>query len=125
MAVTPGVRRPPVSSDLKIASKEQFLGPMREAWRDVEDHGHFTQVESRRNLTEHQLREHGLYGRQLAFKLAVIRFFYGRCCDPLREIRARIRARARSRRHEKYGGGNRNSAAAQSRCEPRELSSPL
>ena len=51
---------------------------MREAWRDLEDHGHFTQVESRRNLTEHQLREHGLYGRQLAFKLVVIRFFYGR-----------------------------------------------
>ena len=47
---------------------------MREAWRDVEDHGHFTQEESRiRNLTEHQLHEHGLYGRQLAFKLAVIR----------------------------------------------------
>jgi len=78
MAVTPGVRRPPVSSDLKIASKEQFLGPMREAWRDVEDHGHFTQVESRRNLTEHQLREHGLYGRQLAFKLAVIRILLRR-----------------------------------------------
>ena len=45
----------------------------------MEDHGHFTQVESRiRNLTEHQLREHGLCGWQLAFKLAVIRFFYGR-----------------------------------------------
>ena len=52
---------------------------MREARRDVEDHGHFMQVESRiRNLIEHQLREHGLYGRQLAFKVAVIRFFYGR-----------------------------------------------
>ena len=74
MAVTLGVCPPSVSSDLKIASKEQLLAPMREAWRDVEDHGHFTQVESRiRNLTEHQLREHGLYGRQLAFKLAVIR----------------------------------------------------
>ena len=54
---------------------EQFLEPMREAWRDVEDHGHITQEESRiRNLTEHQLHEHGLYGRQLAFRLAVIRF---------------------------------------------------
>ena len=57
----------------------RLLGPMRETWRDVEDHGHFTQVESRiRILTEDQLREHGLYGWQLAFKLAVIRFFYGR-----------------------------------------------
>ena len=63
MAVTPGVCPPSVSSDLKNASKEQFLGPMREARRDVEDHGHFMQVESRiRNLIEHQLREHGLYG---------------------------------------------------------------
>jgi hypothetical protein len=36
-------------------------------------------LESRiRNLTKDQLREHGLYGRQVAFKLAVIRFFYGR-----------------------------------------------
>src|ERR1700730_15039998 len=24
----------------------RLLGPMRETWRDVEDHGHFTQVES-------------------------------------------------------------------------------
>ena len=39
----------------------------------MEDDGHFTQVESRiRILTEDQLREHGLYGWQLAFKLAVI-----------------------------------------------------
>jgi hypothetical protein len=67
------VPTPSVRSDLKIASMEQFLGRMREAWRDVGDHGHFTQEESRiRNLTEHQLREHGLYGRQLAFKLGVI-----------------------------------------------------
>jgi hypothetical protein len=36
-------------------------------------------LESRiRNLKEDQLREHGLYGWQLAFKLAVIQFFYGR-----------------------------------------------
>ena len=82
MAVTlacPPRRAPFVSSDLKIASKEQLLGPMREVWRDGEDHGHFTQVESRiRNLTEHQLREHGLYGRQLAFRLAVIRILLRR-----------------------------------------------
>ena len=32
---------------------------------------------------------------------------------------------ARSRRHEKHGGGSRNSAVAQSCCKPRELSSPL
>ena len=45
----------------------------------MEDHGHFMQVESRiRNLIEHQLREHGLYGRQLAFKLAVIRILLRR-----------------------------------------------
>ena len=46
---------------------------MPEAWQDVEDHGHFTQRSDR-----NQLREHGLYGWQLAFKLAVIQFFYGR-----------------------------------------------
>ena len=33
------------------------LGPMRETWRDVKDHGHFTQVENRiRNLTGAQAR---------------------------------------------------------------------
>jgi hypothetical protein len=40
----------------------------------VEDHVTSRRLESRiRNLTEDQLRE-----RQLAFKLAVIQFFYGR-----------------------------------------------
>jgi hypothetical protein len=34
-------------------------------------------VTSRRS-DRNQLREHGLYGWQLAFKLAVIQFFYGR-----------------------------------------------
>ena len=32
---------------------------------------------------------------------------------------------ARSRRHEKHGGGSRNSAVAQVAVKPRELSSPL
>jgi hypothetical protein len=47
------------------------------AWRDVEDHGHFTQVESEfESLTEHQLRTR--FVRAATFKLAVIRFSYER-----------------------------------------------
>ena len=58
---------------------EELLPPMRGAWREVEEHRHFPEVESRiQRLTEAQFRDHGLYGQQLAFKLAVIRFFYGR-----------------------------------------------
>ena len=58
---------------------EELLGPMRQAWQEVEDGHHFQQVEDRiRELPEAKLRDHGLYGRQLTFKLAVIRFFHQR-----------------------------------------------
>ncbi len=58
---------------------KQLLKPMRDAWREAEQNHYFSDVESRiRKLTSEKWREHGLYGRQLAFKLAVIRFFLTR-----------------------------------------------
>jgi hypothetical protein len=72
MAVTLGVCPPRLDPHLKIAAKERLLAPcprLGRTWR--------TMVTSRRS-DRNQLREHGLYGWQLAFKLAVIQFFYGR-----------------------------------------------
>jgi len=55
---------------------EQLLGPMRAAWAEVQPH--FPEVAGGiRDLTDEQIRNHGLGGQQLRFKLAVIRFFYG------------------------------------------------
>lgn len=53
---------------------EQLLGPMRQAWREVEEQRYFADVES----GIERLSDHGLFGWQVAFKLAVIRFFYQR-----------------------------------------------
>jgi hypothetical protein len=106
----------------------------------VEDHGHFTQVESRiRNLTEDQLREHGLYGWQLALKLAVAQFFYGRYLligtgilkkllgiidDLLKSILDAVGG-AGAISEIKAGGGAAETPPPRKGCEPRELSSPL
>jgi hypothetical protein len=58
---------------------EHLLDAMRDAWKEVNEHEHFPRVANRiGNLTEAQLRDHGLSGRQLTFKMAVIRLFHGR-----------------------------------------------
>lgn len=58
---------------------EQLLDAMRRAWQEVRHDEHFPRAMNRiRELNEEQLRDHGLYGWQLTFKLAVIRLFHGR-----------------------------------------------
>jgi hypothetical protein len=65
---------------------EQLLTPMRRAWDEFERDRHFSAAESRilaeegpvHDLVLAQLRNHGLYGQQLSFKLSVIHFFYNR-----------------------------------------------
>ena len=58
---------------------EDLLRPMGRAWQEVEQQRYFADVERGiERLTDGQLRDHGLFGWQLAFKLAVIRFFHQR-----------------------------------------------
>ena len=58
---------------------EQLLDAMRQAWQEVNQQEHFPRVANGiGNLSDEQLHNHGLSGRQLTFKLSVIRFFHGR-----------------------------------------------
>jgi hypothetical protein len=60
---------------------KDLLPRMRQAWGELERQGDFRKVERQIQQIEpgdRRWRDHGLRGRQLAFKLAVIRFLQGR-----------------------------------------------
>ncbi|HLI13374.1 MAG TPA: hypothetical protein VKY65_17410 [Alphaproteobacteria bacterium] len=69
---------------------EELLLEMRAAW--AEAYPEFERVaRATRELGEAQIRDHGLYGAQLRFKLTVVRFLYGRYLQlggigPLRRV---------------------------------------
>ena len=64
-----------------LGSQGLFLHPlledMRAAWTEARPNFDGA-IDRLSNLDLDRLRQHGLYGRQLRFKLAVIRFFYSR-----------------------------------------------
>jgi hypothetical protein len=50
---------------------------MRPAWEEARQAGYFNSViESVENISNGEIRRHGLHGQQLRFKLAVVRFYY-------------------------------------------------
>lgn len=58
---------------------EALLGPMREAWIEARDGPLFSDILAGiERIPDSVLNTHGLSGRQLAFKLTVIRFFHAR-----------------------------------------------
>jgi hypothetical protein len=55
--------------------RQSLRSDMQAAWQEVEPL--FSEIRTRiANLSDADIRNHGLGGRQLRFKLAVIRFFY-------------------------------------------------